>query len=227
MTQIQQDVALVERHYRRLEADGRPDAGDRPDFALMMIDLDGLKGINDAYGHAAGDAALRQMPRILERACRRSDTIVRWGGDEFLVVARQADPEVAEALAERIRRAVEEHPFDLGTGRRVHLGCSVGFALHPFLRSAPSLVTWEQVATVADRALYAAKSSGRNAWVGLLSNDRTPLEDTVHLVNQRPTRLIRESAIDVRTSLTDAKAVVWERQTAPRSSDPLVRTPTS
>jgi len=228
MAQMPQDVAVVERFYRKLDPSSPPPLpGNRPDFALMMIDLDGLKGINDTYGHAAGDKALVEIREILERACRKSDTIVRWGGDEFLVVARYVEPEVVETLAERIRRAVEEHPFDLGLGRPVHLGCSIGFALYPFVPAAPNLVTWEQVGTIADRALYAAKSSGRNAWVGLLSNDRTPLEDTVHLVNQRPTRLIRESAIDVRSSLPDVKSVVWERQIAPRSSDPLVRTPVS
>jgi diguanylate cyclase (GGDEF)-like protein len=226
MAQMPQDVAVVERFYRKLDPSSPPPLpGNRPDFALMMIDLDGLKGINDTYGHAAGDKALVAIREILERACRKSDTIVRWGGDEFLVVARYVEPEVVETLAERIRRAVEEHPFDLGIGRPVHLGCSIGFALYPFLPAAPNLVTWEQVGTIADRALYAAKSSGRNAWVGMLSNDKTPFEDAVHLVNQRPTRLIREGALEVRTSLPDMKALVWDRQTAPRTSEPLVRTP--
>jgi diguanylate cyclase (GGDEF)-like protein len=226
MAQMPQDVAVVERFYRKLDPHQPPPLpGNRPDFALLMVDLDGLKGINDTYGHAAGDKVLVEMRGILDRACRKSDTIVRWGGDEFLVVARYVEPEVVETLAERIRRAVEEHPFDLGLGRPVHLGCSIGFALYPFVPAAPNLITWEQVGTIADRALYAAKSSGRNAWVGLLSNNRTPLEDTVHQVNQRPPRLIQEGTLEIRTSLTDPRAVVWERQVAPRSSDPLVRTP--
>jgi len=213
MTQIRQDVAVVDRYYRRLEAGERP-TEPRPDFVLMMIDLDGLKGVNDAYGHAAGDDALVQMREILEGACRQSDTIARWGGDEFLVLARHADASVAEMLAERIRRAVEELAFDLGGGRPVHLGCSIGWAIYPFLPSAPKLATWEQVATIADRALYAAKTSGRNAWIGILSTPTTPhQDDVVHLANRRPDLLMREGSIDVRSSLSEAREIVWERRT--------------
>ena len=212
MSQIRQDVAVVDRYYRRLEA-GDVTTDPRPDFVLMMIDLDGLKGVNDTYGHAAGDNALVQMRQILEGACRQSDTIARWGGDEFLVLARQADAEIAQMLAERIRRAVEELDFDLGGGRPVHLGCSIGWAIYPFIPRAPKLATWEQVATIADRALYAAKSSGRNAWVGFLSTAATPRqEDVVHLVNRRPELLLREGSLDVRSSLPDSKDLVWERR---------------
>jgi diguanylate cyclase (GGDEF)-like protein len=223
MAQMPQDVAVVERYYRRLDSTGTPPLpGNQPDFALMMIDLDGLKGVNDTYGHAAGDRALMQIREILERACRKSDTLVRWGGDEFLVVARYVEPEVVEALAERIRRAVEEHPFDLGLGRPVHLGCSIGFAMYPFLKSAPSLLTWEQVGSIADRALYAAKSSGRNAWVGILGTAKTPTDDLVHLVSHRPATLTRDGSIAVRSSVADSNALVWERHVVPRESEPLV-----
>jgi diguanylate cyclase (GGDEF)-like protein len=210
-TQIQQDVAIVDRYYRKLALGVDIIGEDRPDFALMMIDLDGLKGLNDFYGHAAGDQALVQMREILERACRKSDTIVRWGGDEFLVLARYADGDTAAALAERIRRAVEEHTFELSSGGRVHLRCSIGWAIYPLLTNAPRLVTWEQVGTIADRALYAAKSSGRNAWVGLLATLTTPVEETVHVINQRPQVLLREGALEVRSSLTSIDSIVWER----------------
>jgi diguanylate cyclase (GGDEF)-like protein len=219
MAQMPQDVAVVERYYRRLDPSAPPPLpGNRPDFALMMIDLDGLKGVNDTYGHAAGDRVLIAIREILERACRKSDTLVRWGGDEFLVVARYVEPEVVEALAERIRRAVEEHAFDLGQGRPVHLGCSIGFALYPFLTATPNLLTWEQVGSIADRALYAAKSSGRNNWVGLLATTTTPCEDVVHLVSHRPATLVREGSIEVRSSLADTNALVWERHVVPRES---------
>jgi diguanylate cyclase (GGDEF)-like protein len=218
-------VAVVERYYRRLDPSRNPPLpGSRPDFALMMIDLDGLKGVNDTYGHAAGDRVLMEIREILERACRKSDTLVRWGGDEFLVVARYVEPDVVEALAERIRRAVEEHAFDLGHGRPIHLGCSIGFALYPFSAATPGHVTWEQVGTIADRALYAAKSSGRNAWVGILGTGRALREDVVHLINQRPAVLVREGVIEVRTSVADPQALVWERRVVPREAETLTGT---
>jgi diguanylate cyclase (GGDEF)-like protein len=219
MAHIRREVALVDRYYRRLAAGTARPGESRPDFALMMIDLDGLKGVNDTYGHAAGDQVLVQMRDVLDRACRKSDTILRWGGDEFLVVARQADHDVAEMLAERVRRAVEEHGFDLGGHRPVHLGCSIGWAIYPFVAGAPGLLTWEQVGTIADRALYAAKSSGRNAWVGILSTAATPMADTVHLINQRPGALVREGSIEVRTSLAAASDLVWERRVEARGGE--------
>jgi len=67
------------------------------------------------------------------------------------------------------------------------------------------------VGTIADRALYAAKSSGRNAWVGLLATLTTPVEETVHVINQRPQVLLREGALEVRSSLTSIDSIVWER----------------
>jgi diguanylate cyclase (GGDEF)-like protein len=210
MTSIRKEIALVERFYADGKGNGTPP---KPDFVLMMVDLDGLKTVNDGYGHEAGDRALIEMRDVLEKACRKSDTIIRWGGDEFLILGRSADAETAKALAERIRMSIEEHPFDLGAGRPVYLSASIGFALYPFFPSAPKNVTWEQVGTVADRALYTAKSSGRNAWVGILSNPNVPADpDFVHLINHRPDLLVSEGFIQVCSSFIDSREVVWHRQ---------------
>ena len=67
-----------------------------------MVDLDGFKQLNDTHGHRAGDEALRQVTALLREACRRSDVIIRWGGDEFLVLGRQSDRRGCDVLAERI-----------------------------------------------------------------------------------------------------------------------------
>ncbi len=90
------------------------------------------------------------------------------------------------------------------------------------MTSTPNFLTWEQVGSIADRALYAAKSSGRNAWVGILGTHKTPTEDVVHLVSHRPATLTRKGSIDVRSSLADEDAVVWERRVVPRAREPLV-----
>ena len=123
-----------------------------------MMDLDGLKGVNDTYGHTAGDRAIVQMKEILTRVCHQSDTLIRWCGDEFLLLGRHTDREAAAMLDERIRQAV----FDLGDGDTVRLSCSVGFTFFPFQTDAPNLFTWEQVLDLTDRALYKAKQSGRD-----------------------------------------------------------------
>ncbi len=202
MTEIDKEIGLVDRYYADLSKG--PDASiPRPDFVLLMVDLDGLKPVNDMYGHAAGDKVLLQMKDVLERACRRSDTILRWGGDEFLIIGRFAQPSVAETLAERIRSLVAEHVFDLGDGHSVRLTCSIGFAFFPFIPAAPKGVTWEQVVMIADRALYVAKASGKNAWIGIFSTKKTPLENVAPLLNTRLEIFVLDGSVELHTSLTD------------------------
>ena len=134
-------------------------------LALMMIDLDSLKPINDDYGHDAGDRVLNAMGCILRDTIRGSDSVVRWGGDEFVIVHSCSDLEGAAALAERIRHTVANHRFVIANKLPVRTSCSIGFALHPFVRAVPDLLGWEDVLRIADGALYRAKSR-RNAWVG-------------------------------------------------------------
>ena len=123
--------------------------------AILMIDLDRFKPINDAHGHDAGDAALREVAAVIHANIRsRSDLGVRYGGDEFLVVLREADETFAVQVAERIRRQIElltVRGYEIG-----HLSVSVGVALHS---SGEPL---EVAITRADQVLLAAKVAGRN-----------------------------------------------------------------
>ena len=105
LQQIPKELAQVDRQLKR-EADG--DTTEKKSLLFLMFDLDGFKDLNDTYGHAAGDRVLIQVRKMLLDVCRQSDTIIRWGGDEFLLVGRNADPRTAEALAERIRASMEE-----------------------------------------------------------------------------------------------------------------------
>ena len=165
--EMPKDLALIRR--ARVESQRTPSGRPDPNLLFLMMDMDGLKGVNDTYGHQAGDLAIVQMKEILVRVCRQSDTLIRWGGDEFLLLGRQTDRDAAAHLAERIREAVADHRFDLGDGDTVHLSCSIGFTFFPFMPSTPNLFSWEQVLDLADRALYQAKQAGRNRWVGVLS----------------------------------------------------------
>jgi diguanylate cyclase (GGDEF)-like protein len=131
--------------------------------------------VNDAHGHAAGDRVLAAASRRLEAACRQADVVARWGGEEFLVLARFTERAQAAVQAERLRRTIAEGPFTLEDGRAITITCSIGFAAFPFARREPEALGWEQVVAVADHAAYAAKRHGRNSWVGLgLTSDAMP-----------------------------------------------------
>jgi len=164
--QMDAEVSLVLRAYEDWLKGGAPEPTDA-DLAFFLLDLDHFKTVNDTHGHAAGDQVLAQLRDRLRQVCRDSDYIVRWGGEEFLVVARATDRRQAGAMAERLRLAVGGRPFLLPDGRWTERTCSVGFACFPFLPHQPAALHWEQVMGLTDRALYAAKAAGRNTWVGV------------------------------------------------------------
>jgi len=132
-----------------------------------MIDLDGFKNINDSFGHPAGDEALIQVCDVLVKHTRDSDTLIRWGGDEFLIVGRCHGLHGPNQLAERIRCGLMEHTFLVGNGSKGYMTGSIGFAPYPFNSWHPERFNWEQVLAIADQAAYVAKSNGRNAWLGI------------------------------------------------------------
>jgi diguanylate cyclase (GGDEF)-like protein len=167
---VSKDADLVRRRYMALK---QGDEARTFDLSFVMIDLDCFKAINDTCGHAAGDLVLLGVRSVLEKTCRAADVLIRWGGDEFLLVGRDNDPEQVSGLAERIRSEIEATTFEIGEGRVARTTCSVGYACYPFLRSEPELFGWEDMLSLADAALYAAKSK-RNAWVGYLSTMQAP-----------------------------------------------------
>ncbi len=129
------------------------------DLVVLLVDLDHFKSVNDTYGHAAGDAVLMQTAQVMKSVFRASDYVVRWGGEEFLVVARFIDRSNAPELAEKLRVAVESHVFILPDGGELRKTCSIGVAAYP-----SNGLTFEQVVQRADEALYEAKRSGRNRY---------------------------------------------------------------
>jgi len=152
------------------ERAGRPgDAG----LAFLLLDVDHFKRVNDTFGHTAGDRLLRDLAHLLEATCGASDVVVRWGGEEFLVVNRCTDDVRARELAERLRAAVAAHVTTLDGRRTLRVTCSIGFAVVP--RAADGAAWgWEAVVALADHGAYAAKGLGRNAWVGYSAGDRAP-----------------------------------------------------
>jgi diguanylate cyclase (GGDEF)-like protein len=206
---LEREVPLLHRRYRRLEEGTL--GPDQIDMAFVMVDLDRFKEVNDSAGHAAGDAVLKQLKDLLKAVSRNSDIIVRWGGDEFLVVARDQTGDGLIEFAERIRTSVAQHAFEVGEGRVVRTTCSIGFARYPFIRQQIEALTWEQVISVADRALYVAKASGRDAWVGLHPGvSSLPGEGMFGAICHKTQQLVREGALRVSSSLTGIRRLVWE-----------------
>jgi len=168
--QMPADVALALRHYEPPHATGAAAGADcEQDLLFFLIDIDHFKRINDAHGHMAGDAVLMQMRGRLEQVFRATDYLVRWGGEEFLIVARGTPRRRAAELAERARQAVAAQPFELDGGLRVAQTCSVGFSAYPLCAELPRALDWHAAIDLADAALYDAKEAGRNAWAGLLA----------------------------------------------------------
>jgi diguanylate cyclase (GGDEF)-like protein len=124
--------------------------------SLLMIDIDHFQLVNDTYGHLAGDRILAGLADRLQDLVGESETLGRFGGEEFLLVSRETSRFKARALAERLRRGVEEQAFDSGTSIPLSITLSIGLTL-----CAPGEAL-DSVIGRADSALYAAKRAGRN-----------------------------------------------------------------
>ena len=139
----------VERHWQQFRRRGRR-------FAMLLVDIDHFKQVNDTHGHPAGDAVLAQVGERLRRHARATDTVGRMGGEEFLIVMGEVTPNQARQSAERLRRAFEEQPVAAGA-LALPMRVCVGVAL-----ADPRDGRAEDVLQRADRALYRAKAGGRN-----------------------------------------------------------------
>ena len=169
---IPDDIAQMNRLQRSVLAENLDRVRVNIHVLFVIVDLDFFKAVNDGHGHAAGDRVLRQISAILRTAVRETDTLVRWGGEEFLVVARNTARADAQTLPERIRSAVAAHPFDIGEASPLHCTCSIGFCLFPMVALETDRLAWEQSIDLADQCLFAAKRNGRNAWVGVAPDPR-------------------------------------------------------
>lgn len=199
------DVAISVRRHR--SAAERGTTPQEADIGIFLLDLDHFKRVNDEHGHAAGDRLLTELVGALHAACRETDVVARWGGEEFMVVSRFMDREQAPALAERLRAVVEGHVTTLQDGRRVRVTCSMGFAIFPFAPEAPELLGWEEVVSLADQGAYASKRSGRNAWTGYVRGDGPPPSDILHASPSEIERWVAEGRVQ-RETMSDTVATM-------------------
>ena len=217
LNNIESDIALVLRKYKsshESESKIRPEAAD---LIFFLIDLDHFKMVNDIHGHTAGDAVLIQIKVILEQVFRETDYLVRWGGEEFLVIARFTERSNASELAERLRQAVENFEFSIGEcsvgeNKVLKKTCSIGFACFPFSTQDTEALTWTQVIDVADHCMYAAKKSSRNAWVGLYSNTNSRGDDLFTAVIEQTQSLLQTDELEMLSSIEEVEKVNWSAE---------------
>ena len=124
-------------------------------WSVALLDVDNFKRVNDIHGHAAGDEALRAVARVCNSLLRKSDSVCRWGGDEYVLLLRDADPLLAQAASERVRTILESTQITFGDCT-FSVTATIGVAAH--LRNENVAGTLSR----ADVALYAAKAAGRN-----------------------------------------------------------------
>jgi two-component system, sensor histidine kinase LadS len=143
--------AFFEEQFKRAYTQRRP-------LALVFIDLDHFKNVNDTYGHPAGDEVLRRVGKVLRASVRNIDMVARYGGEEFAVVLTETDLDAAALRAEAIRKRLQNETivFD---GKTIPVTLSAGVAGTERGRVFASAA---QLTNAADRAVYAAKAAGRN-----------------------------------------------------------------
>jgi diguanylate cyclase (GGDEF)-like protein len=127
------------------------------DLAVMMLDIDYFKRINDVYGHAAGDKVLSQFATLCRQSIRDTDYAGRYGGEEFFILLPEVDVKTAILSAERLRITVAEHSFTITEAQTLSITCSIGLAMY-----LPDQDDLDKLLLRADQALYQAKHQGRN-----------------------------------------------------------------
>ncbi|MBN2905808.1 MAG: diguanylate cyclase [Rhodobacteraceae bacterium] len=136
-------------------------------YAVMLLDIDRFKRVNDRYGHAAGDAVLAEVARRLKEDLRAVDLVARIGGEEFMIALPETGPEAARATAERLRTQIQDHPIALPDGSAeitvtISSGVAIGRGRDLDAGDADVEAEIKALMNQADRALYGAKASGRN-----------------------------------------------------------------
>ena len=136
--------------------------GPKEELLFFVLDLDNFKQTNDRYGRDAGDRVLIEVARRLEAMTRKTDFVLRWGGEEFLIISRGTDRAQGERLAERILKAVGSNPISLEDGTEISVTASVGWAPFPWDLERPYAMAADDVLRLADRALCCVKQEQRN-----------------------------------------------------------------
>lgn len=206
-------TGLYNRHYleSQLPAEIKRSQNEKEAFAqnsdllCLLIDIDHFKKINDTHGHAAGDTVLKAFAQRLGQVFRHTDLIIRWGGEEFLVVCRGSSRDELPEIAERCRQIISQTPFDIGNDSVLTVSCSIGFSLLPPSNEKYFEQRWEATFSVVDYCLYAAKLSGRNGWVGLIETSNKKHDGKLTPLGKK----FGFDSVTLATSFNNIAAITW------------------
>ena len=146
-------------------------------YGVIMMDIDHFKRVNDIYGHDAGDSVLKGIAEIMQNSVRVDDILIRWGGEEFLIVLKNIPVSKIIEVAKKIRKAIETHPFEIKEGSTVWVTASMGVVFLPFFVTDPKMLTFENIITLADLALYNSKENGRDMATFVVPGKNVPKTD--------------------------------------------------
>ena len=148
-------------------------------FGVYMIDIDYFKKVNDMYGHQAGDKVLITLSDVLKKLIRGNDTIVRWGGEEFLIILQNTRADYLKTFSKKVLEAVRNISFKLNDTLVIHKTCSLGCVKMPLASNHPNLLNLEHTINLSDFALYMAKEKGRNKAVHVELKNNVLLDEEV------------------------------------------------
>jgi diguanylate cyclase (GGDEF)-like protein len=163
---ISKDIAQATRSH--LKTPNGSECAPAQELIFVLVDIDRFKRVNDELGHTAGDRLLQEVAKRIASVMRRSDDLVRWGGEEFMLVCRTTDRDNASLLCNRVLEAIRDVPFNVGNGVEIHKTCSIGWAPFPWLKDDVAMLSLDNVIELADKALYLAKREGRNRSYGMV-----------------------------------------------------------
>ena len=218
---LEKDAPAVLRRHQ--DAANQLQTVHQSDLLFFLIDLDHFKRINDSFGHAVGDEVLLTVKDRLQQICREQDFLVRYGGEEFLLVSRYSERSISPQLAERIRSVISDQPLSLKNGSRLSISCSIGYAAFPLHLDMVNAYTCEQVLQVADCLLYAAKHSGRNNWVGATSVRESRAELLLTRLRENGAVAVSNGDIELQTSLRSSKRLRWHALDGHDYDEPIGR----
>lgn len=145
-------------------------------YGVFIIDIDHFKNVNDTWGHKCGDEMIIQFVTVIQSLIREEDILCRWGGEEFVIILKQAKPEYIHHFSQKLLDIIRVTQFKMNDSTTINKTCSLGYAQFPFIGHLPTALTLDQTIEIADQALYHAKENGRNKAILAEFNSKTTKE---------------------------------------------------